>query len=91
MSTERDKTVVVLDMLAGIQMFHDGTPLGDAYAEMYQAVGQLLLAGEDSQQTPAERASKFLSALYKLPEADQQVLRVLLEEVLVEDGSPASV
>ncbi len=85
--SERDKATVLLDLLMGMQMFHDGTQLGSVYAELYQAVGQRLLAGEDSQQTPAERAVAFLQAFYRLPEADQQLIRILLKEVLVEDGS----
>lgn len=83
MFNARDKVVVVLDLLAGMQMFHDGSELGDLYAELYQLVGQRLLADEQSQQTPAERALDFLNAFYRLPEPDQQILRVLLKEVMV--------
>lgn len=84
MATERDTIVVVLDILAGMSYYHDGTELGDIYGELYQHIAQYLLADEQqSQQTPAERAVAFLNAFYKLPEADRQVLRVLLREVLL--------
>jgi hypothetical protein len=75
---QRDKDVVVLDILAGLQLFHDGTELGDTYADLYQAVGILLLSDHV---TPAERV-KLLSTLYNLPEPDRQIMRLLLQEVM---------
>jgi hypothetical protein len=75
---QRDKDVVVLDILAGLQLFHDGTELGNIYADLYQAVGILFLSDHV---TPAERV-KFLNTLHSLPEADQQIVRLLLQEVL---------
>ena len=97
MSTERDTAVVVLDLLAGMTYYHDGSELGEVYAELYQLVAQRLLSDEQqSQYTTAEwtsteyldtdvrqRAVEFLNAFYRLPEADRQILRVLLKEVLV--------
>lgn len=86
MSTERDKVVVVLDLLAGMAYYHDGSELGEAYAELYQLVAQRLLADEQqSQHTPDvyQRAIEFLNAFYRLPEADRQILRVLLNECRV--------
>ena len=83
MSTERDTAVVVLDLLAGMTYYHDGNELGEAYAELYQLVAQRLLSDEQqSQYTTAERAVEFLNAFYRLPEADRQILRVLLKEVM---------
>jgi hypothetical protein len=75
----RDKETVVLDILAGLQLFHDSTPLGDTYADLYQAVGILLLSDRVSH---AERV-KFLNAMSSLPEPDQQIVRLLLQEVMV--------
>jgi hypothetical protein len=75
----RDKETVVLDLLAGMQLFHDNTPLGNTYADLYQAVGALLLAPDRA--SHAERV-KFLNALHSLPEPDQQIVRLLLQEVL---------
>lgn len=83
MTDERDTAEVVLDMLAGMQLFHDGSELGEVYAELYQLVAQRLLADEHSQQAPAERALGFLNVFYRLPEPDQRILRILLKEVLV--------
>jgi hypothetical protein len=77
----RDKETVVLDILAGLQLFHDGTELGDTYADLYQAVGILLLSDRVS---PAERV-KFLNAMSNLPEPDQQIVRLLLQEVMCTD------
>jgi hypothetical protein len=75
----RDKETVVLDLLAGMQLFHDSTQLGNTYADLYQAVGALLLAPD--RVSHAERV-KFLNAMSSLPEPDQQIVRLLLQEVM---------
>lgn len=75
----RDKATVVLDILAGLQMFHDDNLLGTLYADLYQAVGVLLLTPDHV--TDAERRS-FLDAISRLPEPDQQIVRLLLKEVM---------
>lgn len=81
MSTERDTAVVVLDLLVGMTYYHDGNELGEVYAELYQLVAQRLLSDEQqSPHTTAEQAVEFLNAFYRLPEADRQILRVLLQE-----------
>ncbi|WP_122653425.1 hypothetical protein [Escherichia coli] len=80
MSTKRDTTVVVLDLLAGMAYYHDGSELGDIYAELHQLVAQRL-AKKQSQLVTADNAIKFLNAFYRLPEADRQILRVLFKEV----------
>lgn len=77
----RNTAVVVLDLLAGMS---DDSELGDVYAELYQLVAKRLLADEQSQQVTTENAVKFLNAFYRLPEADRQILRVLLKEVKLE-------
>lgn len=86
MSTERDTAVVVLDLLAGMTYYHDGSELGEVYAELYQLVAQRLLSDEQqSRYTTADvhqQAVEFLNAFYRLPEADRQILRVLLKEVM---------
>ena len=79
---ERDKVVVVLDLLAGMACFHDDDELGEVYGELYQQVALRLLANEQSHPTPAERAIDFLNTFYRLPEPDQQVLRNLLAAVV---------
>jgi hypothetical protein len=75
----RDKATVVLDILAGLQMFHDDNLLGAFYADLYQAVGIMLLAPD--RVTDAERRL-FLDAMSRLPEPDQELMRVLLKEVM---------
>ena len=83
LSTERDTAVVVLDLLAAMTYYHDSSELGDVYAELYQLVAQRLLFDEQqSQYTTAERAVEFLNAFYRLPEANRQILRVLLNGVM---------
>lgn len=79
MSAKRNTAVVVLDLLASMARYHEGSKLGDVYAELYQLVAQRLLADEQSQVT-TENAVKFLNAFYRLPEADRQILRVLFKE-----------
>lgn len=78
--SERNTAVVVLDLLASMACYHDGSELGDVYAELYQLVAQRL-ADKQSQQVTADNAVKFLNAFYRLPEADRQILRVLLKIV----------
>lgn len=80
MSAKRDTAVVILDMLAGMACYHDDSELGNVYAELYQLVAQRL-ADEQSQQITTDNAIKFLNAFYRLPEADRQILRVLLKIV----------
>lgn len=80
----RNTAVVVLDLLAGMASYHYGSELGDVYAELYKLVARRLLSDEQSQQVTAENAVKFLNAFYRLPEADRQILRVLLKEVKLE-------
>jgi hypothetical protein len=79
----RDKATVVLDILAGLQMFHDDTILGSVYADLYQAVGIMLLSPDHV--TDAERRL-FLDAISQLPEPDQQIVRLLLKEVMTVAG-----
>lgn len=76
----RDKATVVLDILAGLQVFHDDNFLGSVYADLYQAVGIMLLVPDHV--TDAERRL-FLDAMSRLPEPDQELMRVLLKEVLI--------
>ena len=78
----RDKATVVLDILAGLQMFHDDTILGSVYADLYQAVGIMLL---HDHVTDAERRL-FLDAINRLPEPDQQIVLLLLKEVMTVAG-----
>ena len=80
----RNAAIVVLDLLASMASYHYGSELGDVYAELYQLVAKRLLADEQSQQVTTENAVEFLNALYRLPEADRQILRVLLKEVKLE-------
>ena len=80
----RNTAVVVLDLLASMASYHNGSELGDVYAELYQLVAKRLLADEQSQQVTTENAVKFLNAFYRLPEADRQILRILLKEVKLE-------
>lgn len=80
MSAKRNTAVVVLDLLASMARYHDGSELGDVYAELYQLVAQRL-ADKQSQQVTTDNVTKFLNAFYRLPEADRQILRILLKEV----------
>lgn len=80
MSVKRDTAVVVLDLLASMARYHDGSELGDVYAELHQLVAQRL-ANKQSQQVTTDNVTKFLNAFYRLPEADRQILRILLKEV----------
>lgn len=80
MSAKRDTAVVLLDLLASMACYHDGSELGNVYAELYQLVAQRL-ADKQSQQVTTDNATKFLNAFYRLPEADRQILRVLFKEV----------
>ena len=80
MSAKRDTAVVVLDLLASMARYHDGSELGDVYTELYQLVAQRL-ADKQSQQVTTDNVTKFLNAFYRLPEADRQILRILLKEV----------
>lgn len=80
MSAKRDTAVVVLDLLASMACYHDGSELGNVYAELYQLVAQRL-ADKQSQQVTTDNVTKFLNAFYRLPEADRQILRILFKEV----------
>ena len=77
----RDKATVVLDILAGLQMFHSGNFLGAIYADLYQAVGIMLLVPDH---VTDEKRSLFLDSMSRLPEPDQELMRVLLKEVTEE-------
>lgn len=77
----RNTAVVLMDLLASMARYHNGSELGDVYAELYQLVAQRLLADKQSQQVTTDNVTKFLNAFYRLPEADRQILRVLLKEV----------
>lgn len=77
----RNTAVVLMDLLASMARYHNGSELGDVYAKLHQLIAQRLLADKQSQQVTTENAVKFLNAFYRLPEADRQILRVLLKEV----------
>ncbi len=55
----RAEAEVILDILAGMAEVHEGKPLGEAYAELYQAVGALLL-GEESTREHLKSLGAFL-------------------------------
>ncbi len=77
----RDKETVLLDILAGLASFHDGSRLGELYADLYQVVGVMLLAPE---QVTVQERKKLLATLYELPKADQNIVRSLLAKILSE-------
>ena len=77
----RNTAVVLMDLLVAMACYHDGSELGDVYAELYQLVAKRLLADEQSQQVTTENAVEWLKTFYSLPEPDRQILRVLLKEV----------
>lgn len=72
----RDKATVVLDI--GLQMFHDDD--GAIYADLYQAVGVMLLAPDH---VTDDKRRLFLDSMSRLPEPDQQIVRLLLKEVCI--------
>jgi hypothetical protein len=77
---ERDKETVLLDILSAMADFHESSPLGEAYFDLYQAVGIYVLTKD--LKPVAEHFQAIRDAFAKLPEPDASVMATLLDEVL---------
>ncbi len=79
---DRDKETVLLDILSAMADFHESSPLGEAYFDLYQAVGSYVLAKDLK---PVQEHYKAIrEAFAKLPEPDASVLGLILDEVIGE-------
>lgn len=77
----RNTAVVLMDLLASMARYHNGSELGDVYTKLHQLIAPRLLADKQSQQVTTDNVVEWLKTFYSLPEPDRQILRVLLKEV----------
>jgi hypothetical protein len=78
----RDKETVLLDVLSAMADFHESSPLGEAYFDLYQAVGSYVLARD--LKPVAEHYKAIREAFDKLPDPDADVIGTLMDAVLGE-------
>jgi len=79
---ERDRDTVLLDILSAMADFHEDTNLGNAYFDLYQAIGGYVLGKE--LKPVAEHYKAIREAFARLPEPDAQVIGSLLDTIIGE-------
>lgn len=92
----RTEVEVLLDLLSAMAEVHECSLIGEAYAQLYQALGAFLLGPETPEDAireveafrrgggapRADRALEALRALEEMSPADARILRAALERAL---------